>query len=163
MKKLPRLISLILLSAWIMVHIGFVYAYYVITVEMYFDVQGVQFYRWEDGFQSNTMDFDYAIMRGAETVITNASWGIINDAEEPLQCQLTVQLANVTNPPLNFTLQVIDPLGEVKATWTTTTFPNDYAVLFTMDPDEIASINMEILVSEDADDFGITASMSIEG
>lgn len=161
MKKLPTPIALLLI-AFAITNIGFAFAYYTITVHMHFDVGGVQFYRWSDGFQSNTMDFNYSIVRGVETIIPNATWGIINDADTTQQCRLTVQVDNIANAPLNFTLEVIDPSNEVKATWTTTTFPNDYAVLFTMAPHEIAHIRMQILTSEDAEDFDIITTISVE-
>lgn len=157
---------LIFASLVIIVNAVFAISYVTLTGNLNMDVitPYVRFYKWSDQSKHTEIDLDIDMVASQWTIIENASYGIINDGGIDQACTFYVESISIqSNRPQNLTVQIKNGTA-VKCTWTTTSWTNlgvAYAVGFTMEPLEKATIKIMLLANASPVACQVTFCMNV--
>jgi len=96
--------------------------YYDWTVNMTGATPKVMFYKWSDQTNATTITLSLNIYDSMWLINDNATYGIKNWNTAAKTVYMWVESCNATTWFANYTIQILDTTGAVKATWTTTNF-----------------------------------------
>lgn len=88
------------------------------------EVPEVEFFKWSDGTQMNTIALSYNIYGDVWTIDDNATYGIKNNAAVDKTVYLWVEGCSDTSKIANLTITILDSSGVVQCVWTTADWTN---------------------------------------